>query len=94
MNPQPSIPLGAATATQNLAATPSHVFGKQEAARRLGISQRSLEALFYGRKISFRRVGRLVKFTTSDIENYLDSCRVPTLAEIATPARRRNIAAK
>ncbi len=48
----------------------------KQAAKRLGISQSKLYQLASERKIAHYRVGGKIVFAESDLDAYLDSCRV------------------
>ena len=47
-----------------------------EAAEFLGISPDSMYTLRRCRRVAFHRVGRKLRFRRSDLEAYLESCRV------------------
>lgn len=46
-----------------------------EAAKRLGLSPRTLQGLVAKKGIPHRRIGNLVRFTPQDLEDYLSQCR-------------------
>ena len=49
---------------------------KEEAAMRLGISNRGLERLMAARRIRYFKVGKRVVFRAEDIDAYLERCAV------------------
>lgn len=51
-----------------------------EAADYLTISERSLRRLIAGRKISYSKIGNLVRFEHSDLDAFVDAGRVESLA--------------
>ena len=46
------------------------------AAERLSVSPRFVRKLVAERRIPFLKVGRLVRFDVTDLDHWLDSCRV------------------
>jgi hypothetical protein len=51
-------------------------FDEGEAARRLGISPRTLFQIRKAGDISFRQIGALVRYTQADLTDYLNRVRV------------------
>lgn len=65
--------------TQNTALKPSDLptIDVPEAARYLGVSERTIRRLVASRAIGHRRVaGTLIRFTQSDLNGYVESIRV------------------
>ena len=52
-----------------------------EAATFLGISRDSMYTLKRFQRVAFHKVGRKLRFRRSDLEAYLERCRVPAVHE-------------
>jgi hypothetical protein len=52
------------------------VFNSKEAAKKLKMSVRHLKREQYARRITFVQSGKKILYTESDLQNYLDRCRV------------------
>jgi excisionase family DNA binding protein len=55
--------------------------GTQEAARRLGITARTLRRLIDAGTVPAYRIGRVIRLQQADLERYLDTCRIAPRAE-------------
>ena len=55
----------------------------EDAATRLGTSKRHIRHLVTTRRIPFTRVGRLIRFRTTDLDRWLDEHAVPEGGEAA-----------
>jgi len=53
------------------------VITEKEAAERLGISTSTLRRIRYLGRITYRKVGRSIKYTEADLIEHLDNGRVP-----------------
>jgi excisionase family DNA binding protein len=60
----------------------------QEAADRLGTSLRFVRRLILERRIPFIKVGRHVRITTSDLDNFIAAGRIEAAPEPDSPKRR------
>ncbi len=52
------------------------LLSKQEAAEYLSTTIRHIERLQARRELSYRKLGKFVKFRKSDLDRYVDSCLV------------------
>jgi excisionase family DNA binding protein len=57
------------------------IYDKAGAAEYLGTTQRHIERLWSERKLGGRKVGRFVRFTEKDLDDFLERQRVPALNE-------------
>jgi excisionase family DNA binding protein len=57
-----------------------------ELAERLGVTPRHIRRLVADRRVPFLKVGRFIRFDPAAIAAWLDSQRVPTSEDLATPA--------
>jgi len=48
----------------------------EQAAQYLNISQRYMRRLVAERRVAFHKVGRLLRFRTTDLDEFLDRCRI------------------
>ena len=55
---------------------PSALLSISEAATRLGVTERYIRRLVYERRVPFYKVGRLVRFRESDLDEWLEAGRV------------------
>lgn len=59
---------------------PSHLLSIADAAARLGVTERYIRRLVYERRVPFYKVGRLVRFRSSELDRWLEARRVgPTV---------------
>jgi len=67
---------GPALAANGTMETGMEVLTTQEAAKKLGVSTRTMRRLVAQRRIRFWRVGRLVRLRGEDVDSYLSRCMV------------------
>jgi excisionase family DNA binding protein len=58
--------------------------GTQEAARRLGITTRTLRRLIDAGTVPAYRIGRVIRLQQDDLDRFLDTCRIAPAAERAS----------
>lgn len=56
--------------------TPTALVGYREAAQMLGISPRTLEEWVGRREVPFYRIGRLVRFSVTDLGDWIETRRI------------------
>jgi excisionase family DNA binding protein len=57
------------------------LYDKDEAAAYLKTSRRHVERLWATRRISGRKIGRFVRFTQRDLDNYIEDCLVEAVTK-------------
>ena len=55
------------------------VFTVLEACDYLKLGRRKIFELLQTRKISHRKIGRAVRFTQQDLDEFIESCRIPAV---------------
>jgi excisionase family DNA binding protein len=61
------------------ATTESHLIGVHALAERLGVSQRFVRRLVAERRVPFLKIGKFVRFDPTEIDEWVETCRVPQL---------------
>ena len=57
------------------------LYTREEAAKRLRVSKDMLYKMRKAGKLSCHKIGDLVYFTQGDLDEFVESCRVPAVAE-------------
>lgn len=67
------------TQSDLVASTDGHLIGVPALADRLGVSQRFVRRLVAERRVPFLKIGKFVRFDPTEIEEWVETCRVPQL---------------
>jgi excisionase family DNA binding protein len=55
--------------------SPPPLIGLDELASRLGVGERYVRRLVEERRIPYRKIGRLLRFDTDEVEVWIEACR-------------------